>query len=129
MIALDTYTVRVRVYFGRQHHYVERIARVRVVPQRQNLQTRIVGVEERVLVGSDLTLSTNSAVDTVIQVTDEGGNLLTSGQAPLQFTVPEISRLHIQAELDDGLGNQALVEKTVFVDKPHTVRWLSTTPL
>jgi hypothetical protein len=119
----ETYTLRVRTYFGEQYNFVEDFIGIKVIPQRANLAFEIYGVGERAYADSHLLLSTKSQTSEVgtaeLTVKDADGKILASGIEPLSLTVPVTDSLVIEASRQDGLGNISVQSKQVLVAAPY----------
>jgi large repetitive protein len=119
----ETYTLRVRAYFGEQYHFAEDAIGIKVIPQRTNLAFEIYGVGERAYADSHLVLSTKSQTSEAgtaeLTVKDADGKILASGIEPLSLTVPVTESLVIEASRQDGLGNISTQSKQVLVAEPY----------
>ncbi|PMG39257.1 IPT/TIG domain-containing protein [Shewanella sp. 10N.286.52.B9] len=119
----ETYTLRVRTYFGDSYNFVEDSIGIRVIPQRTNLVFEIDGIGERVYSNSQISLTTQSvtsqSVKAEITVTDANDNILVSGIEPLSLSVPETEYITIEASRQDGLGNINVQTKQVLVATPY----------
>lgn len=118
---LDTYIIRVRSYFGDSYNFVERTSGIKVVPLRQKIAASIIGIADKAYVGSQVVLATSGQLTANIDVKNSSGALIASGIAPLTLIVPTTDKLLVNAYLEDGLGNQAQLTKTVLVDAPYSV--------
>src|SRR5690606_1026404 len=121
--AQETYTLRVRAYFGETYRFAESAIGLRLTPDMAIPQPELQGLPGRVLSGSRLHLSLASDVEadfeSVIRVLDDQGQLLAAGEKTVELTVPTTTeRLEAVVQINDQYGHVRSIRAYAQVVQP-----------
>ena len=106
----DTYSLRVRAYWGDNFHFTEQVVSVKLFPQQQVPQPTLKGVTNAAFTGSWVNYQmTTSGIEKYlasIEIRDHDGKLLASGDKSVEMLVPEgLDGFEVTASLADKGGN------------------------